>query len=65
MTAGKHFNELLGRYGSPVVVINLVKKRETRRHETLLSEEFTKQACKSIWCGNRLVPPVPVPTGTY
>ena len=53
MTAGKHFNELLGRYGSPVVVINLVKKRETRRHETLLSEEFTKQACKSIWCGNR------------
>jgi hypothetical protein len=43
VTAGKHFNELLERYGSPVVVINLVKKRETRRHETLLSEEFTKQ----------------------
>ena len=28
------------RYGSPVVVINLVKKRERRKHECLLSEEF-------------------------
>jgi len=43
MTAGKHFNELLERHGSPVVVINLVKKRERRKHESLLSEEFTKQ----------------------
>ena len=55
-TAGKHFNQLLERldsveeierhshgslrYGSPVVVINLVKKRERRKHECLLSEEF-------------------------
>jgi len=38
--AGKHFNQLLARYGSPVVVINLVKKRERRKHESLLSEEF-------------------------
>ena len=38
--AGKHFNKLLARYGSPVVVINLVKKRERRKHESLLSEEF-------------------------
>ena len=38
--AGKHFNQLMGRYGSPVVVINLVKKREKRKHESLLSEEF-------------------------
>jgi hypothetical protein len=35
---------VLERYGSPIVVINLVKKRETRPHETLLSQEFTKQA---------------------
>ncbi|CAG7836139.1 unnamed protein product [Allacma fusca] len=27
-TAGKHFGELLERYGSPIVVLNLVKKRE-------------------------------------
>ena len=39
-TAGKHFDQLLARYGSPVVVINLVKKRERRAHESLLSEEF-------------------------
>ena len=38
--AGKHFNQLMTRYGSPVVVINLVKKREKRKHESLLSEEF-------------------------
>ena len=38
--AGKHFNQLMARYGSPVVVINLVKKREKRKHESLLSEEF-------------------------
>ena len=38
--AGKHFNQLMSRYGSPVVVINLVKKREKRKHESLLSEEF-------------------------
>merc|ERR1719397_2459376 len=38
--AGKHFNQLMSRYGSPVVVINLVKKREKRRHESILSEEF-------------------------
>mgnify|MGYP002052239545 CR=1 FL=1 len=30
----------ISRYGSPVIVINLVKKRERRKHESLLSEEF-------------------------
>ncbi len=48
MTAGKHFNDVLERYGSPIVVINLVKKRETRPHETLLSQEFTKQARRTL-----------------
>ena len=38
--AGRHFNQLLTRYGSPVIVVNLVKKRERRKHESLLSEEF-------------------------
>ena len=38
-TAGKHFNQLMERYGSPSIVLNLVKKRERRRkHESLLSE---------------------------
>jgi len=42
LTAGQHFNLLLEQHGSPLVVINLVKKRERRKHESLLSEEFTK-----------------------
>ena len=37
--SGKHFNQLMTRYGSPVVILNLVKKRERRRkHESLLSD---------------------------
>ncbi|GFQ96368.1 polyphosphoinositide phosphatase [Trichonephila clavata] len=39
--AGQHFNGLLRRYGSPIVVLNLVKKREQKRHESILSEEFS------------------------
>ncbi len=42
--SGRHFNHLLEKYGSPVVVLNLVKKREMkRRHEALLGEEFAYQ----------------------
>jgi hypothetical protein len=43
-TAGKHFNQVMAKYGSPVVVLNLVKKRERRgrKHESLLSEFLTK-----------------------
>ena len=37
--SGKHFNQLMTRYGSPIVILNLVKKRERRRkHESLLSD---------------------------
>lgn len=39
-TAGIHFNELFSRYGSPLIVFNLVKKRERKPHESLLSREF-------------------------
>ncbi|CAC5356847.1 FIG4 [Mytilus coruscus] len=38
--SGHHFNQLLHRYGSPVIILNLVKKREKRRHESILSEEY-------------------------
>ncbi|KAL1419132.1 hypothetical protein MTO96_005244 [Rhipicephalus appendiculatus] len=38
--AGRHFNLLLRQYGAPIVVLNLVKKREKRRHESLLSDPF-------------------------
>lgn len=38
--AGRHFNQLLRQYGAPIVALNLVKKREKRRHESLLSDQF-------------------------
>lgn len=38
-TAGLHFNELLYRYGSPIVVFNLVKKSEQKPHESVLCKE--------------------------
>ncbi|XP_039285340.1 polyphosphoinositide phosphatase [Nilaparvata lugens] len=40
-TAGAHFNNLLYRYGSPIIILNLVKKREKKKHESQLSEEFS------------------------
>lgn len=40
-TAGGHFNQLLNRYGSPIIILNLVKKREKKKHESMLSEEFS------------------------
>ncbi|KRZ38173.1 Polyphosphoinositide phosphatase [Trichinella pseudospiralis] len=38
--AGNHFKNLLIRYGGPIVVINLVKRREKSRHESILHEEL-------------------------
>jgi len=39
-TAGCHFNQLFSRYGCPVIVLNLVKNKERRPHETVLRNEF-------------------------
>uniref|UniRef100_A0A182XFD2 SAC domain-containing protein n=1 Tax=Anopheles quadriannulatus TaxID=34691 RepID=A0A182XFD2_ANOQN len=39
-TAGKHYQRLMFHYGAPVIILNLVKTREKRRHESLLSEEM-------------------------
>lgn len=38
--AGKHFNSLLSHYGSPVIALNLVKSRERKPHETVLTNEY-------------------------
>ncbi|KAF7992786.1 hypothetical protein HCN44_005130 [Aphidius gifuensis] len=35
-----HFNELMKRYGTPIIILNLVKKREKKKHESILSEEL-------------------------
>ncbi|KZS16333.1 polyphosphoinositide phosphatase [Daphnia magna] len=53
-TAAEHFNQLLRRYGSPVIVLNLVKKREKKRHEGLLTEEYLKD----ITYLNQFLPPM-------
>lgn len=43
-TAGKHFEKLLFHHGSPVIVLNLVKKREKRKYESILPEEITSNS---------------------
>ncbi|XP_033740516.1 polyphosphoinositide phosphatase-like [Pecten maximus] len=40
--AGRHFNEVLKRYGAPVIILNLVKKKEKKRHESILTDEYKK-----------------------
>lgn len=51
---GAHFNELLKRYGSPIIILNLVKKREKKKHESQLSEQFNS----AVNYLNLFVPPV-------
>lgn len=51
--SGKHFGDLLWRFGSPIVVVNLVKKREKKKHESILTEEYTT-AIKTL---NQFLPP--------
>uniref|UniRef100_A0A158P8H0 SAC domain-containing protein n=1 Tax=Angiostrongylus cantonensis TaxID=6313 RepID=A0A158P8H0_ANGCA len=41
-TAAAHFRELRAKYGNPIIVMNLVKRREKRRHESLLHDQFLK-----------------------
>ena len=45
---GRHFDYLMKNYGSPIVVLNLMKKTEEkgardRRREGALSDEFRRQ----------------------
>lgn len=40
-TAAAHLRDLMRRYGSPVIVLNLVKQRERKKQERLLSEEMS------------------------
>lgn len=52
--AGQHFNDVIKRFGSPMIVLNLVKMREKRRHESILTEEFHS----AINYLNQFLPPV-------
>ncbi|XP_063704521.1 polyphosphoinositide phosphatase [Culicoides brevitarsis] len=38
--AGRHFQKLFFHYGAPIICLNLVKKREKRMHENILTSEM-------------------------
>jgi len=40
--SGEHFNKMLKRFGSPIIIFNLIKKKERRVHESMLGIEFEK-----------------------
>ncbi|KAJ2448775.1 phosphatidylinositol-3,5-bisphosphate 5-phosphatase [Coemansia sp. RSA 2336] len=40
--AGRHFDNLFGRYGTPVIVLNLIKTKERTKRESALGEEFSE-----------------------
>jgi hypothetical protein len=42
VSAAKHFNNLFERYGSPVIVLNLVKSKEKLKRESILLDHFTE-----------------------
>ncbi|KAG6453120.1 polyphosphoinositide phosphatase [Manduca sexta] len=50
---GKHLNNLMCRYGSPIMFLNLVKKREKKKHESLLTDVISN-AIKYL---NQFLPP--------
>lgn len=50
---GKHLNNLMQRYGAPIMFLNLVKKREKKRHESLLTDVISS----SIKYLNQFLPP--------
>lgn len=39
-TAAKHFERLIFHSGAPIIILNLVKKREKRKHESILEKEL-------------------------
>ncbi|KAJ2468961.1 phosphatidylinositol-3,5-bisphosphate 5-phosphatase, partial [Coemansia sp. RSA 2322] len=40
--AARHFDSLFHRYGTPVIVLNLIKTKERAKRESLLGEEFSE-----------------------
>ncbi|KAJ8315856.1 hypothetical protein KUTeg_008006, partial [Tegillarca granosa] len=39
-SAGQHFNQMLKRHGAPVIIFNLIKRREKKKHESILTAEY-------------------------
>src|SRR5262249_1759577 len=40
--AARHFDNLFKRYGTPIVILNLIKKREPVARESKLLDEYTQ-----------------------
>ncbi|KAJ8324337.1 hypothetical protein BDV3_005195 [Batrachochytrium dendrobatidis] len=40
--AAKHFNDMFHRYGTPIIVLNLVKTKEKVKRESILLDRFTE-----------------------
>lgn len=53
-TPGKHYERLLRQFGAPIIILNLVKKREKRKHESILTEEM----CAAVKYLNQFLPAV-------
>lgn len=53
VATAKHFNDLLGRYGSPIVALSLVKKKEKKPHESILNNMLNA----SVSYLNQFLPP--------
>lgn len=51
--AALHFDQMLQRFGSPIIILNLVKEREKRKHERILSEELVS----AVTYLNQFLPP--------
>uniref|UniRef100_A0A9L0JXT6 FIG4 phosphoinositide 5-phosphatase n=1 Tax=Equus asinus TaxID=9793 RepID=A0A9L0JXT6_EQUAS len=51
--AALHFDQMLQRFGSPIIILNLVKEREKRKHERILSEELVA----AVMYLNQFLPP--------
>ncbi|XP_078069659.1 polyphosphoinositide phosphatase [Mustelus asterias] len=51
--AALHFDQMFQRFGTPIIILNLVKKREKRKHERILSEALLS----AITYLNQFLPP--------
>ena len=40
--ASRHFNDLFARYGAPIFILNLIKRREPVPRESKLLDEYTQ-----------------------
>ena len=41
-TASRHFDDLFARYGGPIMILNLIKKREPVARESKLGVEYAQ-----------------------